>query len=349
MSFAADLCNAWADGWAGFMLAAVWQSTLFALVIAALAYVLRHASPAVRYWLWQIVAVKLLLMSLWKWPLPADWLVYDRPAAPASPVAAATSPNRPMDRTKPAQRPSASTATVESLDGSTLAQPPAPLGPFDVPSTNSLASETSSLVNRLSWIAWLMLAWCAVVAMQAALFVVQWRRLHKFLAKASPAPAEVVALVADYAARIGLRPVPRVVVAHEECPPLVCGLRRPTLVVPPSLRLLLPGDEAAPVLVHELAHLRRRDLWWNWLPQAARIVFWFHPVAHWVVFRTRLESELACDGWALTLTGYSAAGYADLIVRLVSHWSRPALLGAAAAVSAGLDGRTPISESEGPR
>ena len=55
------------------MVAVVWQSTLLALVVAAIAYACAAASPAVRYWLWQIVAIKLVLMPLWSWPvlLPA--------------------------------------------------------------------------------------------------------------------------------------------------------------------------------------------------------------------------------------------------------------------------------------
>lgn len=326
-----DLCNAWADRWVAFMLAAVWQSTLWALVIAAVAYILRFASPAVRYGLWQIVALKLLVMPLWTWPLPADWATQAGLVTPEIPAASSAADHRAVDPAEPA--PSAET---DSLDPSVAAEPPPAVDP----------SASPSSLRRLSWVAWLMLGWCAVVVLQAALVVGQWLRLRRFLSRASPAGAEVVALAADWARKIELRRMPRIVLSPDECPPFVCGLLRPTLVLPPSLEALLPGAAAAPVLVHELAHLKRRDLWWNWLPQAARTLYWFHPIAHWVVFRTRLESELACDGWALAVTGQPAAGYADLLVRLVSQWSRPALLGAAAAVSAGLDGPPSLSESE---
>jgi beta-lactamase regulating signal transducer with metallopeptidase domain len=91
------------------------------------------------------------------------------------------------------------------------------------------------------------------------------------------------------------------------------------------------------VLLHELAHVKRRDLLWGWLPEIARLLYWFHPVIHWVYYRLRLERELACDQLAMALSGQSAAGYAETLVRVVSHASQPALFQTAAA-SARLDG-----------
>ena len=88
----------------------------------------------------------------------------------------------------------------------------------------------------------------------------------------------------------------------------------------------LPPDHWREVLLHELAHLKRRDLWWGWLPALARIVYFFHPVAHWVCFRVRLERELACDQLAVALSGRSAADYAEVLVQVASHASLPAAL-----------------------
>src|SRR5262245_46795061 len=58
-------------------LAILWQSALLAAVVALFAASLRRTAPALRYWLWQIVAIKLLLMPFWTstlnigWPIPA--------------------------------------------------------------------------------------------------------------------------------------------------------------------------------------------------------------------------------------------------------------------------------------
>jgi hypothetical protein len=49
------------------------------------------------------------------------------------------------------------------------------------------------------------------------------------------------------------------------------------------------------VLLHELAHLRRRDPLTNGLLVLAQSVHWFNPLARFAVARCRAERELACD------------------------------------------------------
>ena len=61
MSAFIDAVNRWGAEWTTLVAAMLWQSTLVALVVGAVAYALKQSSPAMRYWLWQIVAIKLLV------------------------------------------------------------------------------------------------------------------------------------------------------------------------------------------------------------------------------------------------------------------------------------------------
>lgn len=184
----------------------------------------------------------------------------------------------------------------------------------------------------------MMVAWGVIVVVQLGLLFRQRARLGRLLARATLGNSALESLVADCAARLTLARIPRVLVVDQECSPFVCGVWRPVIVLPRSLEPLLFDRQLAPVLVHELAHVKRWDLLWNWIPQIARMLYFFHPVAHFVAFRIRLESELACDGWAMSATGQAASGYADLLVRVVGRLSEPAMLHAGSATAAGLDG-----------
>ena len=66
--------DALAADWLALVIAVVWQSTLLAGVVAVVAWLLRRSSPAVRYWLWQIVAIKILLAPVWTLAVPIAWL-----------------------------------------------------------------------------------------------------------------------------------------------------------------------------------------------------------------------------------------------------------------------------------
>ena len=62
------------------------------------------------------------------------------------------------------------------------------------------------------------------------------------------------------------------------------------------------GDELKHVLLHELAHLRRRDDWTNLLQQVVKALFFFHPAIWWMERELALSREQACDDEALEQT-----------------------------------------------
>jgi beta-lactamase regulating signal transducer with metallopeptidase domain len=103
-------------------------------------------------------------------------------------------------------------------------------------------------------------------------------------------------------------------------------LWRPKLILPLSLAKAAANGELDAVLLHELAHLRRRDLAWIWIPQLARIFYWFHPLSHWLIHRIRLEAELSCDGIAMAASGQGAGDYAKMLVDVMNRLAEPALL-----------------------
>jgi beta-lactamase regulating signal transducer with metallopeptidase domain len=93
----------------------------------------------------------------------------------------------------------------------------------------------------------------------------------------------------------------------------------PKLVLPRSLPPALSAADMDQVVLHELAHLRRGDLYWGWTIELARIVYFFHPLVYWVGYCLQLERELACDQVAMAVSGQMAGDYAQTLVRVVSH------------------------------
>ncbi|MFI5457045.1 MAG: M56 family metallopeptidase [Isosphaerales bacterium] len=76
------------------------------------------------------------------------------------------------------------------------------------------------------------------------------------------------------------------------------------------------------------------DLFWDWFPAIARMLFFFHPVAHWAAGRILLERELACDQAAMNLSNRDAASYARMLVQVASAASFPLRASATAIDSA---------------
>jgi Tol biopolymer transport system component len=92
-------------------------------------------------------------------------------------------------------------------------------------------------------------------------------------------------------------------------------------------------EEMRYVFLHELAHLKRRDIYLGWLTSLLQILHWFNPLV-WLAFhRMRTDRELACDALVLTQTGQERSHeYGGAIVGLLRRFSRSRRLPAMAGI-----------------
>ena len=109
--------------------------------------------------------------------------------------------------------------------------------------------------------------------------------------------------------------------------PLLVGVVRPLILLPPAAICGWSVDQLEMVLLHELAHLRRWDNLINILQRVVESLLFFHPVVWWLTGWLRLERELCCDRLVVCRTGRPIA-YAEMLVALVgsSHQGRTAAL-----------------------
>ena len=103
----------------------------------------------------------------------------------------------------------------------------------------------------------------------------------------------------------------------------VLGLTSPTIVVAPSALAALDDQELDQIVVHEWAHVQRRD---DLVRVGQRIIValaGLHPAVWWIDRQLNLERETACDDWAVNATG-SARGLAVCLTKLAAMPGRPA-------------------------
>ena len=119
--------------------------------------------------------------------------------------------------------------------------------------------------------------------------------------------------------------------------PLTCGVLQPLILLP---QVALDWDEARlrAVLLHESAHVRRRDCLAKYAAQGARALVWWNPLAWMLAARLNHEQELACDEAVLS-AGVSADAYANVLLDMARECSSSLLLGCAMSASSTLHQR----------
>ena len=89
------------------------------------------------------------------------------------------------------------------------------------------------------------------------------------------------------------------------------GLFRPTIVIPAEQH----GEALKPILLHELMHIRAKDLWLMAFYRLLCALNWFNPLV-WLCFhRANLDSEAACDQRVLETGLVEKASYAEVLYR----------------------------------
>jgi beta-lactamase regulating signal transducer with metallopeptidase domain len=318
-------------------------SALLAAIVAIVARAGR-LSPAVKHAMWLLVLVKLMTPPLGLYRLPSSaeraradctaWLMRGERRLLAESAVGTGPINRALAEAELAL------ADLPQTDAGLRVEPELWIGDgprdtaarassleavevFEAPTADAELTATSDreAASRYAEFGWLLAAvWLLGAVPLTVVQSTRIIRLHRFLTDSAPVPAWLDGLVQQIAAQLNIRP-PRVVVVPALCSPLVCALGRPRLLWPQALGDQLPHEARKAVLLHELAHLRRRDHWVAWLELAAGVVWWFNPLYWYVRHQLRENAELACDAWVVGLLPAGRRAYAQALIEVTEFVS----------------------------
>ncbi len=161
---------------------------------------------------------------------------------------------------------------------------------------------------------------CPIVWLAGSLgwFALALARLHRFrrlLRYARPAPAALQERTRRLSRRLGLTRCPRVGLLPGRLAPMLWAVGgSPRLLLPADLPGLLSDEQLDTLLVHELAHLRRRDHWVRALEFVVMGLYWWHPVVWYARRELREAEEQCCDAWVVSTLPAAGRTYASALM-----------------------------------
>ncbi|WP_342481806.1 M56 family metallopeptidase [Paenibacillus sp. FSL L8-0340] len=116
--------------------------------------------------------------------------------------------------------------------------------------------------------------------------------------------------------------------------PALLGVIWPRLLLPASTLHTLEASGLRHVFLHELAHLKRRDIPLNLLTSLLLALHWFNPLLWYAVRQMKADQEVACDALVLThLEPECHRSYALTLLKLLETLPGPISLAGAAGIS----------------
>lgn len=173
--------------------------------------------------------------------------------------------------------------------------------PAAVPSLNTIATgEMAAPITTPSAFQILPVLWAlGCVAVAGWMLISHWRLRRSVRLWAGPADPVLEQHAVWAAARLGLSHCVPLRVMPGWSTMAVHGWLRPELLIPDDLAERFNVAQIRGMLLHEMAHVRRRDVLWTWLALGLCALHWFNPLAWLALRRFHADRELACDAAAL--------------------------------------------------
>ncbi len=297
---------------------AILKATLLLAGAGIVSLLLRRRSAAARHLVWTLALISALVLPALSLALPRWHVPLLTIASPESAVAAGPDASRSL----PAEAGSyedveKAEAGIDGRVGPGRAGIDQLAGVGDARSGDqtgiSEARSPGQSAPRPSMSAVLFLIWgfgAALVLGRLVLGLAAVGWMSRRTARTTDAPW--LPLARELAAGLGVSPRIAFLRSGRASMPMAWGLFRPAVVMPDDADAW-PVDRLRIVLLHELAHVKRRDCLTHVLAQVACALYWFNPLA-WVAARhARTERERACDDLVLT-AGTHGADYADQLL-----------------------------------
>jgi bla regulator protein blaR1 len=115
----------------------------------------------------------------------------------------------------------------------------------------------------------------------------------------TPLPEEWIIRVERLALGLQIGRKVRIAESVRAMVPMVIGHLKPLILLPAGMATGLSPSELEPILLHELAHIRRNDFIINIIQSIIDIILFFNPFARHITAQVRIERENACDDIAV--------------------------------------------------
>lgn len=309
------------------------MASVLALLILATRFLLKnHLRPTWMYLLWMPLIVRLAI----PWTPESAFSIYNLLSLEKE---AAQTAYIPSAQVNVGDLP-VSGMNIQEVDSTTVAEKTGTLKQAEKPEIITPVTPELLDPSETSKAGWtpmylLVLVWLGGAAAVLGLFV---REQLRFAARVHWEPeihsADILLLFESCQRKLQVQCPVKLIETKRIAVPTLLGVMRPQLLLPTSLLHTLEANELRHIFLHELAHVKRRDISLNLLTALLLALHWFNPLLWYAVSQMKRDQEVACDALALKhLASEHHKDYGRTLLKLLETLTGPIRVAGAAGIS----------------
>lgn len=315
------------------VLAHSYVSILIVIVTLLVRKVLRpYLNPVAIYAIWFLLLIKLLIpvapqsvLSVFNFlpetsPTNINWyqtheatelmslddIKNQRENAPSSPLQ--TSDDHAGNTT-------GSSETAPSLSSSSM---------NPTPSSTTAANSSSTSQQPLGKLTLLPLMWLSGVLLLSSYYgISNWRFRQRIRETRKLSNTRLNDILVESKHQLGMDSSIAIYETSYLRSPCIYGILKPSIYIPEDVVTIANTQQLTHIVMHELMHFKRKDLWVNFLWAIALGIHWFNPVVWWAVRKMRADQEIACDSGVLSSLDEQEMSDYGLTLLMMSRLFKP--------------------------
>ena len=298
----------------------LWQGLAIAAMVGLLLWLLRSARPATRYavglsGLIAMSACPIVTLTCFN-PIPTALQVADEPTTTTSqsvnpesiaisadvlPAAASAPPiAQPLNLLSQSGFPLPEKETAQDFQHTdNSSQAAIAQAPSNVTENGSLSLASDFLSTQAP--RWIVGIWLVGVGLFGLRLLLSWLGVWRLRTQVAAVP-QAIAAKTEQLAKVMRVAQPLIRTSQRVTQAIAVGFFKPMILLPASWLTELSPEMLETIIAHELAHIRRRDLWVNLFQRVVEAFLFYHPAMWWLSRRVRIERELCCDAMVVEAT-----------------------------------------------
>lgn len=167
----------------------------------------------------------------------------------------------------------------------------------------------------ISWVHLLFGVWGIGIVLSCSRLAARFASSRRLMRHRRAVPAALQTQAEVYCHQLDIRRCPELFALPVHISPAVWSLGKPPcIVLPAELVEKMEFHHLKMIILHELAHIRRKDHLVRFFELLASTIFWWHPVVWWVRHQLREAEELCCDQLVRRVAPEGVRSYAMALI-----------------------------------